>query len=142
MSLAQEIEIVPPPDLEAQRALTEAAQKTTHQVIPLVFHRDGKPIKDFRSAWKTACTNAGLPGRIPHDFRRTAVRNLERAAISRSVAMKLTGHETEAQHEDRAHQDGVGLAASLERGRRQRVAALLVVLGARVVRGESQRRTA
>lgn len=25
-----------------------------------VFHRDGKPIGDFRKAWRTACTQAGL----------------------------------------------------------------------------------
>jgi integrase len=37
-----------------------------------------------------------VPTRIPHDFRRTAVRNLERAGVPRSVAMKLTGHKTEA----------------------------------------------
>ena len=39
---------------------------------------------------------AKLEGRIPHDFRRTAVRNLERAGVPRSVAMKLTGHRTES----------------------------------------------
>jgi integrase len=57
----------------------------------LIFGKD-----NYRKSWKNACKDAGIPGRIPHDFRRTAVRNLERAGVSRSVAMKLTGHKTEA----------------------------------------------
>jgi integrase len=70
--------------------------KKLDRIIARVFHRDGEPIKDFRKAWETACTAAGCPGRIPHDFRRTAVRNLERAGVSRSAAMAMVGHKTEA----------------------------------------------
>jgi len=88
------------PDLEAllqrQRERTEALQVGTGRIIPHVFHRDGEPILDFRGAWERACTDAGFAGRLVHDFRRTAVRNLERAGVSRSVAMKLTGHKTES----------------------------------------------
>jgi integrase len=82
--------------LESQKAKTDALQRETGAIIPFVFHRRGVPIKDFRGAWVRACQRAGIPGRILHDFRRTAVRNLERASVSRSAAMKLTGHKTEA----------------------------------------------
>ena len=82
--------------LEAQRAATEAFQRRTGRIIPWVFHRHGRPVKDMRRAWKTACDAAGLPGRYQHDFRRTAVRNLVRAGIPERVAMQLTGHKTRA----------------------------------------------
>jgi integrase len=82
--------------LERQRARTLAVEKATRTIIPWLFHRTGRPIKSFRRAWLTACTAAGLSGRIPHDFRRTAVRNLERAGVPRSTAMKMVGHKTES----------------------------------------------
>ena len=82
--------------LEHQRERTRAVERATGQIIPWVFHRDGAPIKTFRRSWRTACRLAGLPGKIPHDFRRTAVRNLERAGVPRSAAMKMVGHKTES----------------------------------------------
>jgi integrase len=63
-------------------------------ICPWVFHRDGEPVKWFYDAWKAACKEAGVPGRIPHDFRRTAVRNLVRAGVAEKTAMQLTGHKT------------------------------------------------
>lgn len=88
------------PELDAllrqQWEETKALQVATGRIIPFVFHRQGKPIKSFRQAWTDACTLAGVPNRLVHDFRRTAVRNLERAGVPRSVSMKLTGHKTES----------------------------------------------
>ena len=59
-----------------------------------VFPYNGRRFKSFKTAWRTACRNAGLKARIPHDFRRTAVRNLTRAGIVEGVAMQMTGHLT------------------------------------------------
>src|SRR5262245_7163436 len=82
--------------LEAQSKKTEALQKEKGAIIPWLFHRSGKRIKDFKKAWRNACKAAGVPGKILHDFRRTAVRNLERAGVPRSAAMKMVGHKTQA----------------------------------------------
>ena len=79
-----------------QQVVTDDLERSQARVAPWVFNNGGEPIRDFKTAWRSARKAAGLPDRLFHDFRRTAVRNLERAGVSRSVAMKLTGHKTEA----------------------------------------------
>ena len=83
--------------LETQREVVKAIERSRASVIPSVFvHLDGRRIMDFRGSWSKACKDAGVPGRLVHDFPRTAVRNLERAGVPRSAAMRMTGHKTEA----------------------------------------------
>jgi len=87
-----------------------------------VFHLNGARIGDFRKAWATACVAAGVgkmicpkcgrdgaertcevcnvamrySGKIFHDFRRTASRNMIAAGVPQAVAMKITGHRTDS----------------------------------------------
>jgi hypothetical protein len=87
--------------------MTQTIEHETGQIIPFVFHRSGKPIRYFRRSWNRACYLAGVGQLDPetkapralkyrHDFRRTAVRSLERAGVSRSVAMGLVGMKTQS----------------------------------------------
>ena len=63
---------------------------------PLIFHRRGRPVGDIRKQWKKACKAAGVAGRLVYDLRRTAIRNMVRAGVDPSVAMKVSGHRTRA----------------------------------------------
>lgn len=59
-----------------------------------VFKRDGVTVRQWKIVWRDACRKAGVPGRLFHDCRRTAARNLIRAGVPERVAMLLTGHKT------------------------------------------------
>jgi integrase len=60
-----------------------------------VFTREnGKPVRDFRGAWENACREAGVPGLLFHDLRRTGARNLRRLGVSEGTAMRIGGWKT------------------------------------------------
>ncbi len=101
--------------LEEQRECTRKLERERRALIPHVFHRNGHPILEIKQAWQGATKRAGLEGWLFHDLRRTAVRNLERAGVPRSVAMKLTGHKTEAVYRRYAIADAAALAEGVEK---------------------------
>ncbi len=78
---------------------------------PYVFHHEGRPLANFKRAWRTACVNSGLGnmekqpdgskkylGTIVHDLRRCAARNLSKAGVSEQVAMEVMGHKTRSMY--------------------------------------------
>lgn len=82
--------------IQLQWAAREVKLKDRTLISQWVFHRKGKQIKSYYKAWHKACFKAGISGKLPHDFRRTTVRNMDRAHVPPTVAMKITGHKTDA----------------------------------------------
>ncbi len=82
--------------LRRQRSDVSTWERTHGRLCPWVFHWRGEPMKKLRRSWGRACRLAGLPGKLLHDFRRTAVRNLIRSGVQQAIAMKITGHKTDS----------------------------------------------
>jgi integrase len=106
--------------VQRRRAATDAAQEKRAIIVPFVFHRNGEQLRYFRRSWISACVKAGLGRelrepdklgangevlkrgkvlerlafRIPHDYRRSAARNLSRAGVPEPVIMQLCGWKT------------------------------------------------
>ena len=73
-----------------------------------ICHRGGIRLQSFKRSWWEACEAVGLgrmvkdekkgrlvwDGKRPHDFRRTAVRNMIRAGVPEKIAMAISGHKT------------------------------------------------
>jgi len=110
----------------------------------LIFHRDGEPIGEFKKSWASACVAAGLGmmtcpkcgepskpgeltrcskckkqrkyvGKIFHDFRRSAARNLIRAGVNEKTCMEILGHKTRSMFDRYNITSGKDRAEAMER---------------------------
>jgi len=95
--------------------LIEKRWKLRKLGCPYVFHRAGKPIKDFRTSWEKACEAAGVPDLLFHDLRRSGVRNMDLNHMPRTLAMRVSGHKTEAVYRRYAIVTTDDVRAELER---------------------------
>ncbi len=78
------------------RAFVEMALANRKSECPYLFQYQGHRLKNPRTGWEKARAAAGVPKLLFHDTRRTAVRLMEQAGISRAEAMQITGHKTES----------------------------------------------
>jgi len=74
------------------RAILDHRVQARRLDCALIFHRAGRPVGPFHDLWNSAVKAAGLtPGRLFHDLRRSAVRNLIRSGVDQTTAMKSRG---------------------------------------------------
>lgn len=100
--------------LQRQRARVDALEAETGKTSPWVFPRQRTWLHSYAEGvqrehymlrltsaykpFKEAAKAAGLPNALQHDFRRTAVRNLELAGVDRPTAKAMVGHKTDSMY--------------------------------------------
>ncbi len=88
-----------------------------------VFTReDGKPVRDFRGAWASACESAKVSGLLFHDRRRTRGAKPSSCGVAEGVIMKIGGWKTRSVFERYAivsQSDIRDAMAKLEAGQQQ-----------------------
>lgn len=102
--------------LREQRASASRIELRSARPVSHVFHYAGRPLPEgLKRCWSSACIKAGLESRMFHDLRRSFIQRCEDLSVSRSSAMKITGHKTEAIYARHAIAPRASLAAALRK---------------------------
>jgi len=107
----------------------------------LLIRENGKPVKDFRVAWKELAESAKMPGLLFHDLRRSAVRNMRRRGVSEKVAMCISGHKTRSTFDryDIVDESDLGDATlKVESGAKAELARASVIHSSCIVEGQEE----
>ncbi|HEY4739905.1 MAG TPA: site-specific integrase [Candidatus Acidoferrales bacterium] len=100
-----------PLNQSAVAALTKWASRTPearpeHFVFPACENHKidpSRPIASFRTAWRNATKNAGVPGLRFHDLRHTAITKLAESLTSEQTIMSIAGHVSRRMLEHYSH---------------------------------------
>ncbi len=98
-----------------------------------VFHDRGVPVIDFRKSWQSACIAAKVGrmvkgedesghyvGKLFHDLRRSAVRDMVRAGVAPTIARGISGHRSDAVFDRYDIVDGKDMKNALAQTQRYR----------------------
>jgi integrase len=98
---------LPPGIIKNRKPLIVPLSVELEAMLKKKFQTDGPvfDLKNFLREWFKACVKIGLgektgpewyqyKGLTPHDFRRSAVRNLTNAGVDQATAMRISGHRT------------------------------------------------
>jgi len=87
----------------------------------LLFHINGKPLRELKSEWRRACEAAGLTagrkggGVVLHNLRHSCLTNLAEAGVPDTTARAISGHKTDSAHRRYVITQNSTKAAALER---------------------------
>jgi integrase len=111
--------------IDRRRATLSREKNGTVQMPEFIFHRGGSQVAEIRKSWQTAAVAVGLgimvcdtcgakgpekyckkcktprryEGKLFHDLRRTAVRNMVKAGVNTQVAKRWSGHTSDSMFE-------------------------------------------
>jgi integrase len=90
--------------LDLQAVTVDRLERMHGRVIQWIFPGPtGQQMKNPYEAWHRACTKAGVPGKLPHDLRRTFIRDMNLARVPTPAGMAASGH-----HDERTYRGYVG----------------------------------